>query len=167
MPTWWPRPGCSRRCVDAARDGVDVRLLVPGIERHPAGPEPHPHRLPRLLRAGVRIFEWDGPMLHAKTMVADGRWARIGSSNINPSSLLGNYELDVLIEDVAFAHEMESLFRRDLDQSLEVERRVRGRGRLQQCSPPISSADAPARFPRVRPVHRASFEGGRRWPRGR
>ena len=59
-------------------------------------------------------------MLHAKTMVADGRWARIGTSNLNASSLLGNYEMDVLIEDSAFAAEMEALFRRDLEQSLEV-----------------------------------------------
>jgi cardiolipin synthase len=74
-------------------------------------------------------------MLHAKTMVADGRWARIGTSNLNASSLLGNYEVDVLIEDAAFASEMEALFRRDLEQSLEVERRVRGSGRFQQVMP--------------------------------
>jgi cardiolipin synthase len=89
----------------------------------------------KLLRAGIRIYEWDGPMLHAKTMVADGRWARIGTSNLNASSLLGNYEVDVLIEDRAFAREMEALFRRDLDQSLEVERQLRGPRRLQQVLP--------------------------------
>jgi cardiolipin synthase len=86
----------------AARDGVDVRLLVPGTTDIPvlralsrAGYQP-------LLQSGVRVFEWNGPMLHAKTAVADGRWARIGSSHLNISSWLGNYELDVAVEDEAF-----------------------------------------------------------------
>ena len=84
---------------DAARDGVDVRLLVPGSSDLPLIRNLSRIGYRDLLRSGVRIYEWDGPMLHAKTIVADGRWVRIGSSNLNPSSLIGNYELDVLIED--------------------------------------------------------------------
>ena len=79
----------------AARDGVDVRLLVPGASDIPlceplsrAGYRP-------LLEAGVRVFEWNGSMLHAKTAVADGRWARVGSTNLNIASWIGNWELDV------------------------------------------------------------------------
>ena len=53
-------------------------------------------------------------MLHAKTLVADQRWVRIGSSNLNPSSLLGNYELDVLVEDASLADAMERQFRLDI-----------------------------------------------------
>ena len=82
----------------AAADGVDVRLLVPSASDIPvlravsrAGYRP-------LLEAGVRVFEWNGSMLHAKTAVADGRWSRVGSSNLNISSWLGNYELDVIVE---------------------------------------------------------------------
>jgi cardiolipin synthase len=130
-----PPPRLFQALVDAAQDGADIRLLVPGTSDIAVVRNLTRIGYRRLLRAGIRIYEWDGPMLHAKTMVADGRWARIGTSNLNASSLLGNYEVDVLIEDVAFAHEMESLFRRDLDQSLEVERRVRGRGRLQHVLP--------------------------------
>ena len=48
-----------------------------------------------LLEAGVRIFEWNGTMMHAKTAVADGRWSRIGSTNLNLNSWVGNWELDV------------------------------------------------------------------------
>lgn len=130
-----PPPRLFQALVDAAQDGADIRLLVPGTSDIAVVRNLTRIGYRRLLRAGIRIFEWDGPMLHAKTMVADGRWARIGTSNLNASSLLGNYEVDVLIEDVGFAHEMETLFRRDLDQSLEVERRVRGSGRFQQVIP--------------------------------
>ena len=104
----------------AALDGVDVRLLVPGTTDIPviramsrAGYQP-------LLEAGVRVFEWNGPMLHAKTAVADGRWARIGSSNLNLSSWIGNYELDVAVEDEAFARSMERMYLEDLSRSTEV-----------------------------------------------
>lgn len=54
-----------------------------------------------LLKAGVRVFEWNGPMMRAKTAVADGMWARVGSTNLNIASWMGNYELDVAIEDAA------------------------------------------------------------------
>lgn len=104
----------------AARDGVDVRLLVPGASDLPvlsslsrAGYRP-------LLEAGIRVFEWNGPMLHAKTAVADGRWARVGSSNLNLSSWLGNYELDIAVEDLRFAAEMESMYEQDLATATEI-----------------------------------------------
>lgn len=104
----------------AAMDGVDVRLLVPGSTDIPvlralsrAGYQP-------LLEAGVRVFEWNGPMIHAKTAVADGRWARVGSTNLNVSSWIGNYELDVAVENEAFAQAMEELYLEDLDHSTEI-----------------------------------------------
>ena len=93
-----PPPRLFQALVDAARDGADIRLLVPGTSDVPLVRNFTRVGYRRLLRAGIRIFEWDGPMLHAKTMVADGRWARIGTSNLNASSLLGNYEIDVLID---------------------------------------------------------------------
>jgi len=112
--------GIYRSLLDAAREGVDVRLLVPGTSDLP-----HVRNLTRtgyrdLLHAGVRIFEWRGPMLHAKSIVVDGRWTRVGSTNMNLSSLIANYELDVLIDDPDLAADMEAQFRRDLDRSVEV-----------------------------------------------
>ena len=105
----------------AAMDDVDVRLLVPGssgdlkflrpISR--AGYRP-------LLEAGVRVFEWNGSMLHAKTAVADGRWARVGSSNLNMASWLGNWELDVAVENLEFAQKMEQMYLEDLENSTEI-----------------------------------------------
>lgn len=104
----------------AAKDGVDVRLLVPGASDismlrplSQAGYRP-------LLESGVRVFEWKGSMLHAKTAVADGRWARVGSSNLNIASWVGNYELDALIEDDAFATQMEQMFESDIEDSTEI-----------------------------------------------
>ncbi len=104
----------------AAKDGVDVRLLVPNATDVPllrplsrAGYRP-------LLEAGVRVFEWNGTMVHAKTAVADGRWARVGSTNLNISSWLGNCELDAVVEDELFAREMEEMYLQDLTNVTEV-----------------------------------------------
>jgi cardiolipin synthase len=104
----------------AARDGVDVRLLVPGASDiwvlrglSRAGYRP-------LLEAGVRVYEWNGPMLHAKTAVADGRWARVGSTNLNLQSWIGNWELDVAVEDEGFAGQMEDMYLDDLGRATEV-----------------------------------------------
>jgi cardiolipin synthase len=104
----------------AARDGVDVRLLVPGASDIPivrlfsrSGYRP-------LLEGGIRVYEWNGSMIHAKTAVADGRWARVGSTNLNVASWLGNRELDVIVEHEPFAREMEQMFLCDLDNATEI-----------------------------------------------
>jgi cardiolipin synthase len=128
----------------AAQDGVDVRLLVPGrgsdvrlvqaVSR--AG-----YRA--LLEGGIRVFEWNGPMIHAKTAVADGRWARVGSTNLNVASWLGNRELDVVVEDEAFGRTMEEQYEKDLAGATEVVLNRRRRVR------PASDKEAP-RTPRGR-----------------
>jgi len=106
--------------LDAARQGVDVRLLVPGASDLPVMRTFTRVGYRELLRAGGRIFEWTGPMIHAKTLVADRRWARVGSSNLNVSSLLGNYELDLLADDPNAADALAAQFRRDLQHSEEI-----------------------------------------------
>ncbi len=129
---------------DAGRDGVDVRLLVPGSSDLPLIRNLTRIGYRDLLRSGVRIYEWDGPMLHAKTIICDDRWVRVGSSNLNPSSLLGNYELDVLIEDPDLAGAMEAQFRRDVAKSREVASRpVRGPRRISQALPVILTHQTP------------------------
>ena len=104
----------------AAKDGVDVRLLVPNGTDIPllrplsrAGYRP-------LLEAGVRIFEWNGTMMHAKTAVADGQWARVGSTNLNIASWLGNCELDIVVEDESFGRQMEEMYLDDLAHATEL-----------------------------------------------
>jgi len=119
-------PGIYQSLIDAARSGVDVRLLVPGTSDLS-----HVQSWTRMgyldmLRAGIRIYEWRGAMLHAKTIVVDGRWVRVGSSNLNLSSLVANYELDVIAEDVTLALGMEAQFRRDTERSAEIRLRDPG-----------------------------------------
>ena len=115
--------------ISASDDGVDVRLLVPGSSDIPAlgGLSRAGYR--PLLEAGVRVFEWNGSMLHAKTSVADGRWARVGSSNLNLASWIGNCELDVAVENEAFARCMEEQYERDLQNSTEIVLGTRSRVR--------------------------------------
>ena len=126
----------------AARDGVDVRLLVPGASDIPvvsplsrAGYRP-------LLESGVRVFEWNGSMLHAKTAVADSRWARVGSTNLNIASFWANYELDVAIEDDGIATQMAEIYEEDLENATEIVLAPRNR---------------------VRPTVRRPRKGARRW----
>ncbi len=104
----------------AAHDGVDVRLLVPGTSDIPAVGSMSRGGYRPLLEAGVRVFEWNGSMLHAKTAVADGRWARVGSSNLNIASWLGNCELDIAVEDGDFAGKLERHYESDLENATEI-----------------------------------------------
>ena len=104
----------------AAADAVDVRMLLPR-----AGDVPFIRAISRagyrtLIEAGVRVFEWNGPMLHAKTAVADGRWARVGSTNLNIASWVSNWELDVIAEDEGFAAEMQAMYLDDLSHATEI-----------------------------------------------
>ncbi|GMU72924.1 MAG: phosphatidylserine/phosphatidylglycerophosphate/cardiolipin synthase family protein [Burkholderiales bacterium] len=126
----------------AARDGVDVRLLVPGVSDIPLISPVSRVAYKPLLDAGVRVFEWDGTMLHAKTAVADGIWARVGSTNLNLASWMGNYELDVAIEDRAFAQRMAAQYAADLEHSTEIVLTKRHRVRKAEDAEPVEAKRA-------------------------
>jgi cardiolipin synthase len=106
--------------VDAAKSGVDVRMILPGTSDLPVVRTFSRIGYRDLLRAGVRIFEYRGPMIHAKTLVADREWARVGSTNLNVSSLLGNYELDIIAECDSLTEALAAQFRHDAAQSREI-----------------------------------------------
>ena len=126
----------------AAQDGVDVRLLVPGSSDIPmvAGLSRSGYR--PLLKAGIRVFEWNGSMLHAKTAVADRRWARVGSSNLNIASWLSNREIDVAVENEAFAQQLARQYEADLDNATEIllapRRRPHAAERIRRSEPTAS-----------------------------
>jgi cardiolipin synthase A/B len=106
--------------IGAARDGVDVRLLVPSRYDHPWIRLLTRQFYRRLLANGVRIWEWGGEMMHAKTSVVDGRWIRVGSTDFNPLGVAINYELDAVIEDPRVGAEAETMFLSDLERSREI-----------------------------------------------
>ena len=140
-------PTYVRGLAAAAADGVDVRLLVPGSNNLPAVGALSRAGYRPLLEAGIRVFEWNGSMMHAKTAVADGRWARVGSSNLNLSSWLANCEIDAAVEDSGFAAQMEAQYLRDLDHATELllkGRRPQPRGRVARNARGGSSSRAAA-----------------------
>jgi cardiolipin synthase len=106
----------------AAQDGVDVRILVPSKYDHPWVRRLTRRVYRRLLRNGVRIWEWNGIMMHAKTSVVDGRWVRVGSTDFNPLGVAINYELDAIIQDPSLGSEAKEMFLADLEESTEITR---------------------------------------------
>ena len=112
--------------VGAARDGVDVRLLVPNRNDHQWVTHASRRYYRFLLRGGIRIWEWKGVMMHAKMSITDGQITRIGSTDLNPLGVAINYELDAFIEDPILGAAASTQFLKDLDGSTEV-RLVNGR----------------------------------------
>lgn len=110
----------SEALAAAAQQGVDVRILVPAHNNWPIVGSMSRGGYRTLLEAGVRIFEWQGSMIHAKTSVVDGVWCRVGSSNLNRASLLGNWEIDVGVLDGGLGQQLEGLFLADLASSVEI-----------------------------------------------
>src|SRR5687767_13415531 len=110
-----------RALEGAVRRGVDVRVIVPGeitdvpIVRHASR-----WAYEMLLRRGIRIFEYQPTMMHSKTMVVDGIWSTIGSSNFDDRSFRLNDEVNVNVYDVDIAAEMEAMFHDDLAHSHEI-----------------------------------------------
>lgn len=137
----------------AARDGVDVRLLIPHATDLRIIRALSRSGLRPLLEGGVRIFEWNGSMMHAKTAVVDGRWSRIGSSNLNIASFIGNYELDVAIDNVGVALEMKHMYLDDLAHATEI---ILSRNRVLN----VASAPAQVESPRAQPF-RDSMSGSK------
>jgi len=106
--------------TDAARRGVDVKLVLPGVSDSGlvfyAG-----HALyDRLLDSGVQIYQLKLAVLHAKTAVIDGDWSTVGSSNIDTRSFLHNSELNVIVLGSDFGAEMERAFQEDVRDSVQI-----------------------------------------------
>ena len=120
-----PSPSEVESLLGAARDGVDVRILVPARNDHPWVSFLTRRYYRRLLTNGVKIWEWKGTMMHAKTSVVDGRWVRVGSTDFNPLGVAINYELDAVIEDVTLGAQAEEMFLGDLEASREITMRSR------------------------------------------
>ncbi|HEX3109362.1 MAG TPA: cardiolipin synthase [Thermoanaerobaculia bacterium] len=110
-----------RALEGAVRRGVDVRVIVPGEKTDvPIVRQASRVHYEWLLRRGIRIFEYQPTMMHAKTMTVDGLWSTIGSSNFDDRSFRLNDEVNVNIFDAGTAKRMEEIFYEDLARSREI-----------------------------------------------
>jgi cardiolipin synthase len=111
-------PGLNFRhaLVDAARRGVRVVLLLQGKRDHPLFHYASHALYGRFLAAGIEIYEYHKSLLHAKVAVIDGHWATVGSSNLDPFSLLLALEANVVVDDEGFAKELKF----SLEQAMET-----------------------------------------------
>jgi cardiolipin synthase A/B len=144
-PYFLSLPILTQSLMATARDGVDVRVLNPATVDIAWIGRASRAGYRQFLEAGVRIFEYGGPMIHAKTLVADGWLSKVGSTNLNFSSLAANWEIDLVVEDNDFASQMEELFEDDISKSREV--RLEGSGQRQRVRPDrtVDTTDSGAR----------------------
>lgn len=107
--------------TDAARRGVDVKIILPGVTDSRLALYGQRQHYSELLHAGVKLYEHDTSLLHAKTAVIDQVWSTVGSTNLDYLSLLSNDEVNAVILSREFAGEMEEMFVRDLADSRQIE----------------------------------------------
>jgi len=123
---WITNPYCTPTedqvdlLVKAVRRGVDVRLLLPGENNdQPMTKSAGRAAYGEMLEGGVKIFEYQPAMIHTKSMVVDGIFSMLGTSNFDARSSEINEELDVVVSDEKFGREMETVFEKDLRESRE------------------------------------------------
>jgi cardiolipin synthase len=118
---FYPGHSFRRALQQAARRGVKVRLLLQGkLDYRIAGMAARA-LYDEMLGEGVRIYEYTPAFLHAKVAVIDDDWATVGSSNIDPLSLLLNLEANVIVRDADFAAELSAQFEAALAASTEID----------------------------------------------
>lgn len=113
--------GLIYRCLKrAVIRGVDVKIILPFKTDHPYVRLASMSILKLLIKHGVRIYEWQGEVLHAKTAVVDGIWVSIGSHNFDHISMHYNLEMNINIFDENIGADMKKLFENDLNNSKEL-----------------------------------------------
>ena len=106
--------------VSAAHRGVDVQILLPKVSNHVVADWIGRGYFNQLLHAGVRVWRFQGAMVHAKTSTIDGAWATVGTANIDRLSMTGNYEVNLEFIDHDQAATMERIFRTDVTNCEEL-----------------------------------------------
>ena len=116
-----PTPQLVHALERAARRGVDVAVVLPAHSTSSFAIEAGRAYYEDLMEAGVRIYERQGAVLHAKTAVIDGLWSTVGSSNLDWRSVVFNNELSAIILDSGFAQRLEAMFEYDVAHSTRVD----------------------------------------------
>jgi cardiolipin synthase len=106
--------------TDAARRGVDVKIILPSITDSQLSLLAQRSHYSELLKSGVKVYERNSSLLHAKTAVVDKVWSTVGSTNLDYLSLLSNNEVNAVILSPEFAVEMEKMFVKDLADSRQI-----------------------------------------------
>ena len=115
-----PDPQLLEALEAAVARGVQVTLILPGESDSWLVLHAGRAHYERLLRAGVRLFERQGVILHAKTVLVDGVWATVGSTNLDWRSFLHNHELNAVVLGVDFGRQLQAMFDRDLASSRQI-----------------------------------------------
>jgi len=120
-PYFLPDASVIRELARAARRGASVEIIVPGARNnHPIARRASRRRYGELMRAGVRLFEYQPAMTHAKVLIVDRVWCVVGSTNFDNRSFGLNDEVNLAVQDEAVARRLEHDFRGDLSLSREV-----------------------------------------------
>jgi cardiolipin synthase len=122
-PYFIPEPDAIDAFGAAVKRGVDVRVLMPSTSGSDNPMVQHAgHRnFEKLLRCGVRLFEYPYTLLHQKVMTVDGVWSAIGSSNFDDRSFETNDEISLSIADAALAARLDAIFERYVQRANEVD----------------------------------------------
>ncbi len=131
MAYFAPDPAFIQALQEAAQRGVDVVMVLPGFTDSKLVLHAGRSHYTSLLEAGVKIHERRDALLHAKTLVVDGVWSTVGSSNLDWRSFALNHEINAVILGSDFGGQMEAVFERDVQASEAVtleEWRARGLG---------------------------------------
>ena len=118
---FFPDDQIIKALTAAARRGVDVKIILPGVTDSLLALHAQRSYYSKLLKAGVKLYEQSDSLLHAKTAVIDQVWSTVGSTNMDYLSLLNNDEVNAIILSKEFAGEMEKMFARDLENSKEIQ----------------------------------------------
>jgi cardiolipin synthase A/B len=120
-PYFLPDRAMREAMERAAEKGVKVRILVPGVVDHELVRQASRAGFGRLLLAGIEVHEYRTALLHAKTLVIDGTWATVGSTNFDNRSFALNEEINVAVYDPAVARRLEVAFEEDLRHATRLE----------------------------------------------
>jgi cardiolipin synthase len=115
-----PDPQMMDALKDAVKRGVDVRLLLPGKSDSDLVWYASRSYYNELLKEGVKIYERNDALLHAKTALIDGVWSTIGSTNMDWRSFVHNYEVNAVILSAEFGDKMRVLYEKDLEAAHEI-----------------------------------------------
>lgn len=122
-PYFIPEPDAIDVFGEAVKRGVDVRVLMPSTSGSDNPMVQHAgHRnFEKLLRCGVRLFEYPHTLLHQKVMTVDGVWSAVGSSNFDDRSFETNDEITLGIRDAATAQRLDAIFEKYVQRATEIE----------------------------------------------